>query len=111
MSSIDNYHDDWHAEYFAAHKCWDVTRGPADDASERFSVIEELTESDAKLIAASHKLLEACCAVLAALEKEAEETGHILWLDPPYVLPGVHVSAIEMLQLVIDEAMNKAKDE
>ena len=48
----------WHVENF--HGSWDVTHGPADDASERFSVLETLSEENARLIAAAPDLLAAC---------------------------------------------------
>jgi len=57
---------------------------------------------NATAIAALPDLLKACKDVLAALEKATEETGEILWLDN--ALPGVHESAMERLQNVIDDA-------
>lgn len=57
----------WHCEYFPNSIChWDVTHGPADNASERFSVLEDLSEADARLIAATPLLLEACGTLLDA---------------------------------------------
>lgn len=54
-------------------------------------------------------LLKACKDVLAALEKATQETGEILWLD--HALPGVHESAMERLQNVIDDAEGRAVEE
>jgi hypothetical protein len=54
----------WHAEYFQHSTGWDVTHGPADDASERFSVIDDLTEANAKLMAAAPDMLAALKMVL-----------------------------------------------
>jgi hypothetical protein len=58
-----------HAEHFANYDQravqWDVTEGPADDASRRFSVLEDLKEADARLFAAAPRLLAACEALLA----------------------------------------------
>lgn len=47
----------WHAEYFPTIG-WDVTHGPSDDPSERFSVIDDLSEANAKLITAAPEMLD-----------------------------------------------------
>jgi hypothetical protein len=49
----------WHAEYFPSAFGWDVTHGPADDASQRFSVLDDPTEENSKLMAAAPEMLEA----------------------------------------------------
>jgi hypothetical protein len=60
-------------------------------------------QANARLIAAAPDLLEACKAALAAIRSACQD-GSIIWLDPPYVLPGVHESAAERLQNVIEQA-------
>jgi hypothetical protein len=79
-------------------------------ANSRSFLIEEY-EANANLIAAAPDLLKACNAVMAAMEKELEESGEILWLDPPFVLPGVHESAIERLRNVIDQAEGRVVED
>jgi len=59
------------------------------------------------LAAEKEQLLKACKDVLAALEKATQETGEILWLHN--TLPGVHESAMERLQNVIDDAEGKSE--
>lgn len=66
------------------------------------TVTTEQMNANAALICAAPDLLKACKDVLAALQKATQETGEILWLD--HVLPGVHESAMERLQNVIDDA-------
>lgn len=61
------------------------------------------------LMAEKNKLLAACKDVLAALQKATQETGEILWLD--HALPGVHESAMERLQNVIDDAEGRLVEE
>lgn len=60
-------------------------------------------DANARLIAAAPDLLEACKAALAAIRVACQD-GSIIWLDPPFVLPGVHESAAERLQNVIEQA-------
>lgn len=71
------------------------------------SIEEDESKANANLMAASPDLLKACKDVLAALEKATQKTGEILWLD--HVLPGVHESAMERLQNVIDDAEGRSK--
>ena len=52
----------------------------------------------------ANRLEEACEAVLASLEKLASD-GEIIWIDPPYVMSGVHESAIERLKSVIEQRL------
>ena len=71
---------------------------------------EELHDDPSEHLAkASPDLLKACKDVLAALQKSTQETGEILWLD--HVLPGVHESAMERLQNVIDDAEGRVVEE
>ncbi len=83
--------------------------GPSDGTGDICHVYgdETIETMNANLIAASPDLLRACKDVLAALEKATQETGEILWLD--HVLPGVHESAMERLQNVIDDAEGRSK--
>jgi hypothetical protein len=60
----------WTHEYFAAHDQHDVAHGPPDDASERFSILEELTSEDAELIAEARQGWPA--AIRRAMAAEAE---------------------------------------
>jgi hypothetical protein len=64
---------------------------------------DEETTANARLIAAAPELLAACKAVLATLEATDME-GRVLWIDPPHQLAGVHESAQERLQAVIEHA-------
>jgi hypothetical protein len=41
----------WTCEYFEVHDQYDVSSGPVNDASERFSILETLKKSDAEFIA------------------------------------------------------------
>ncbi len=75
------------------------------------TIAEHEAIANANLMAASPDLLTACKAVMAAMEKELEESGEILWLDSPFVLPGVHESAIERLRNVIDQAEGRVVEE
>ena len=59
-------------------------------------------ECDA-LVKAAPALLQACKAVLHAIES-ADLDGCVLWMLPPYQADGVHESANERLQAVIEEA-------
>lgn len=58
---------------------------------------------DRRLIAAAPDLLEACKAVLDALEN-VDLGGTVLWISPPYQARGVHESAQERLREVIAKA-------
>lgn len=54
----------WRAVYFQHTKQWDVDAGGEDD-SDRYSVLEDLAEENAHLIAAAPDLLEACKAAFS----------------------------------------------
>jgi hypothetical protein len=45
----------WTAEYFGKENQHDVSRGPRDDARERFSILEDLNGHDAHMIARSRE--------------------------------------------------------
>jgi len=62
--------------------------------------IAELIDNYARVIEQRDKLLIACEAVLDALRK-TDLNGQVLWLDQPYVLPGVHETAQERLMEVL----------
>jgi len=69
---------------------------------------QRIDEANARLIAAAPELLNACKAVLAALEN-ADLQGAVLWIEPPYQAPAVHESAQERLQAVIEKATGESE--
>lgn len=87
---------EWRAVHFEHHDVWDVDAhraGHPDDDSGRFSVLEDLTEADAHLIAASPGLLDACRALLDefattdATEKYEREAA-AFWRETGHMAPG-----------------------
>lgn len=54
------------------------------------------------LLSKYYKLIEACKAVNAAVDSHCEKTGSVIWIDPPYQLPGVHESVADRLSEVLD---------
>lgn len=67
-------------------------------------VCESVGNADATLIAAAPDMLQALKAVQAAITKHAENTGDVIWIEPPYQIAGVHESAWERLDVVIAKA-------
>jgi len=95
-----------HASFSEGHLICRVNRSFFDGDSHEMTLPREQVESNARLLAAAPDLLEACQAVLAALEN-ADLQGTVLWIEPPYQAPAVHESAQERLQAVIAKATGK----
>lgn len=55
------------------------------------------------LLSKYHKLLTACRAVQAAVDKHCANTGSVLWIEPPYQNAAVHESVAERLSGVIED--------
>ena len=60
----------WHAERTPTEKHWRVI---TDDNSEEHLCVEELTQDDARLIAAAPELLDALFVALAIIAKDIDE--------------------------------------
>lgn len=66
-----------------------------------FSERNEHDAANVQLMATAPDLLEACQAVLAAVESQAKDT---IWILPPYQAAAVHESVVDRLQDVIEKA-------
>jgi len=68
------------------------------------TIKDEEIEANGHLMAAAPDMLQALKAVQAAITKHAEETGDVIWINPPYQAAAVHESAWERLETVIAKA-------
>lgn len=57
----------WHAE--PVDGIWDVTNGPANDARERYSVLEDMTQNNAEFIALARNAFDGDPEALAWWEE------------------------------------------
>lgn len=59
---------EWVYEFFVIHNQHDVSHGPIDDASSRFSVLEDLSAADAQSIVIAHNCIPSLLAIIERLD-------------------------------------------